>query len=128
DILLEGFRPDTLNDLGIGYEQLKEKFPRLIYCAISGYGATGVYKEHAGHDANYIARSGLLALNGVKDGAPVVPGFQVADIGGGTLTALSSILAALYAREKTGRGQFIDISMQDGAAQFLSLYMGEFVA
>jgi alpha-methylacyl-CoA racemase len=60
DILLEGFRPDTLNELGIGYEQLKEKFPRLIYCAISGYGATGRYKEHAGHDANYIARAGPL--------------------------------------------------------------------
>ena len=89
DILLEGFRPDTLNELGIGYEQLKEKFPRLIYCAISGYGATGHYKEHAGHDANYIARAGLLALNGVKGGPPIVPGFQVADIGGGTLTALA---------------------------------------
>lgn len=128
DILLEGFRPDTLNELGIGYEQLKEKFPRLIYCAISGYGATGHYKEHAGHDANYIARAGLLALNGVKGGPPVVPGFQVADIGGGTLTALSAILAALYAREKTGKGQFLDISMQDGSAPFLALYMGEYIA
>lgn len=128
DILLEGFRPDTLHDLGIGYEQLKEKFPRLIYCAISGYGATGHYKEHAGHDANYIARAGLLALNGVKGGAPVIPGFQVADIGGGTLTALAAILAALYAREKTGQGQFIDVSMQDGATPFLSLLLGDYIA
>jgi alpha-methylacyl-CoA racemase len=128
DILLEGFRPDTLNELGIGYEQLKEKFPRLIYCAISGYGATGHFKEHAGHDANYIARAGLLALNGVKGGPPIVPGFQVADIGGGTLTALAAILAALYAREKTGQGQFLDISMQDGATSFLSLYLGEYIA
>ena len=128
DILLEGFRPDTLNDLGIGYEQLKEKFPRLIYCAISGYGATGHYKEHAGHDANYIARAGLLALNGVKGGPPVLPGFQVADIAGGTLTALAAILAALYAREKTGKGQFIDVSMQDGATPFLSLLLGDYIA
>jgi len=128
DILLEGFRPDTLNELGIGYEQLKEKFPRLIYCAISGYGATGHYKEHAGHDANYIARAGLLALNGVKGGPPVVPGMQVADIAGGTLTALSGILAALYAREKTGRGQFVDVSMQDGAVPFLSLILGDYIA
>lgn len=128
DILLEGFRPDTLNELGIGYEQLKEKFPRLIYCAISGYGATGHYKEHAGHDANYIARSGLLSLNGVKGGPPVVPGFQVADIAGGTLTALAAILAALYAREKTGKGQFIDVSMQDGATPFLSLLLGDYIA
>ncbi len=128
DILLEGFRPDTLNELGIGYEQLKEKFPRLIYCAISGYGATGHYKEHAGHDANYIARAGLLALNGQKGGPPVVPGFQVADIAGGTLTALAAILAALYAREKTGKGQFIDVSMQDGATPFLSLLLGDYIA
>lgn len=128
DILLEGFRPDTLNELGIGYEQLKEKFPRLIYCAISGYGATGRYKEHAGHDANYIARAGLLALNGEKGGPPVVPGFQVADIAGGTLTALAGILAALYAREKTGKGQFVDVSMQDGAVPFLSLNLGEYIA
>ncbi len=128
DILLEGFRPDTLNELGIGYEQLKEKFPRLIYCAISGYGATGHYKEHAGHDANYIARSGLLALNGVKGGPPVVPGFQVADIAGGTLTALAAILAALYAGEKNGKGQFIDVSMQDGATPFLSLLLGDYIA
>ncbi|MCS6972471.1 MAG: CoA transferase [Turneriella sp.] len=128
DILLEGFRPDTLHELGIGYEQLKDKFPRLIYCAISGYGATGLYKDHAGHDANYIARAGLLALNGSKGGPPVIPGFQVADIAGGTLTALAAILAALYAREKTGRGQFIDISMQDGSLQFLSLSLGDFIA
>ncbi|MBL8033405.1 MAG: CoA transferase [Leptospiraceae bacterium] len=128
DILLEGFRPDTLNELGIGYEQLKEKFPRLIYCAISGYGATGHYKEHAGHDANYIARAGLLSLNGVKGGPPVVPGIQVADIAGGTLTALAGILAALYAREKTGRGQFVDVSMQDGAVPFLSLLLGDYIA
>lgn len=128
DILLEGFRPDTLNELGIGYEQLKEKFPRLIYCAISGYGATGRYKEHAGHDANYIARAGLLALNGAKNGPPVVPGFQVADIAGGTLTALAAILAALYAREKTGRGQFIDVSMQDGAVPLLALILGDYIA
>ncbi len=128
DILLEGFRPGTLEAMGIGYPQLKEKYPRLIYCAISGYGASGPYERLAGHDGNYIAYSGLLDITGHAGGAPVLPGFQVADIGGGTLIALSSILAALYAREKTGRGQFVDISMMDGAFSFLSLHAGEYMA
>ena len=128
DILLEGFRPDTLSAMGIGFEQLKERFPRLIYCAISGYGADGPYKNLAGHDGNYIAYSGLLGITGLPNGRPVLPGFQVADIGGGTLMALSGILAALYARERTGRGQFVDISMLDGAFSFLSLHAGEYVA
>ena len=128
DVLLEGFRPDTLSKMGIGYEQLKEKFPKLIYCAISGYGSNGPYKELAGHDGNYISYSGLLGITGQSGKEPVLPGFQVADIGGGTLPALTSILAALYAREKTGRGQFLDIGMIDGAFGFLSLHSGEFIA
>ena len=128
DILLEGFRPDTLNQMGIGYDQLKEKFPRLIYCAISGYGAGGPYEKLAGHDGNYISYSGLLGITGEAGGPPVLPGFQVADIGGGTLVALSSILAALFAREKTGKGQFLDVSMMDGAFSFLSLHAGEYLA
>ncbi len=127
DILLEGFRPGTLNKLGCGYEQLKEKFPRLIYCAISGYGATGPYVNLAGHDGNYISYSGLLGITGTTE-TPVLPGFQVADIGGGTQVALSSMLAALYAREKTGKGQFLDVSMMDGAFSFLSLHSGEYIA
>ena len=128
DILLEGFRPGTLEAMGIGYKQLKEKFPRLIYCAISGYGASGPYRDLAGHDGNYIAYSGLLDITGPPDAAPILPGFQVADIGGGTLTALSSILAALYFREKSGKGQFLDISMLDGAFSFLSLHAGDYLA
>lgn len=127
DILLEGFRPGAMAKMGLGYDDLKEKFPRLIYCAISGYGATGPYVPLAGHDANYIAYSGLLGINGTEE-MPILPGFQVADIGGGTLLALSGILAALYAREKTGKGQFVDIGMMDGAFQFLSLYAGDYFA
>ena len=128
DILLEGFRPGTMSELEIGWPQLQKKFPRLIYCAISGYGATGPDKDMAGHDGNFAARAGLLGLNGPKNAAPVIPGFQVADIGGGTLVALSGILAALYAREKTGIGQFVDISMMDGAMAFLHLYAAEYIA
>lgn len=128
DILLEGFRPDALSEMGIGYEQLKERFPRLIYCAISGYGASGPYTRLAGHDGNYIGYAGLLDITGPADGPPELPGFQVADIGGGALIALSGILAAVYARQKSGRGQFVDVSMLDGAFSFLSLHAGEFLA
>lgn len=115
DILLEGFRPEAMAKVGLDYESLKDEFPRLIYCSISGYGKTGPYKDYAGHDGNYISYSGLLGVTGDEKARPVLPGFQAADIAGGTLTALSGILAALYEREKTGRGQAIDVSMTDGA-------------
>jgi crotonobetainyl-CoA:carnitine CoA-transferase CaiB-like acyl-CoA transferase len=125
DILLEGFRPDGMDKMGIGYDVLKEKFPRLIYCGISGYGISGKYTDFAGHDSNYLALAGLLHQSGTK---PSLGGYQLADVGGGTLTALSAILAALYSREKTGKGQRIDISMMEGSLQFLSLYAGIFSA
>ncbi|MBE7411869.1 MAG: CoA transferase [Leptospiraceae bacterium] len=128
DILLEGFRPSTLDEMGIGYDTLKEKFPRLIYCGISGYGISGPYKDLAGHDGNYLSLSGLLDQMGTKDSPPSLAGFQVADIGGGTLIALSGILAALYSREKTGKGQRIDVSMMEGSLQFLSLYAGGYIS
>lgn len=125
DILLEGFRPDGMDKMGIGYDVLKEKFPKLIYCGISGYGIEGKYVDFAGHDSNYLALAGLLHQSG-KD--PQLGGYQLADVGGGTLTALSAILAALYHREKTGKGQRIDISMMEGSLQFLSLYAGIYSA
>ncbi len=125
DILLEGFRPDGMDKMGIGYDTLKEKFPKLIYCGISGYGISGKYTDFAGHDSNYLAFAGLLHQSGVP---PRIPGYQLADVGGGTLTALSAILAALYHREKTGKGQRIDISMMESSLQFLSLYAGIYSA
>ncbi|MDF3820422.1 CaiB/BaiF CoA-transferase family protein [Leptospira sp. 96542] len=121
DILLEGFRPDGMDKMGLGYDVLKEKFPKLIYCGISGYGRTGKYVDYAGHDLNYLAISGVLD----QTGSPPRPaGFQLADVGGGTLTAVIAILAALYHREKTGQGQRIDVSMTDASLQFISLYGG----
>ncbi|MCB1160215.1 MAG: CoA transferase, partial [Leptospiraceae bacterium] len=128
DVLLEGFRPGALAGMGLPYEELQKKFPRLIYCAISGYGDSGPYRDFAGHDANYLALSGLLDLKGEKDGAPSLLGFQLADIGGGSLIALSSILAALYYREKTGRGQKIDVSMMEASLQYQSLYLGIYLS
>ncbi|MCE9501759.1 MAG: CoA transferase [Leptospira sp.] len=128
DILLEGFRPNALDEMGIGYDVLKLKFPRLIYCGISGYGATGPYRDLAGHDGNYLALTGVMDQLGLKDSPPALAGIQIADIGGGTLTALVSILAALYSREKTGKGQKLDISMMESSLQFLSLYAGIYLS
>jgi crotonobetainyl-CoA:carnitine CoA-transferase CaiB-like acyl-CoA transferase len=123
DILLEGFRPGAMDEMGLGYDELSKKFPKLIYCGISGYGREGVHKDYAGHDGNYLALSGILELSGSID-SPNLPGFQLADIGGGSLTALSGILAALYGREKTGKGVCVDVSMMESSLQFLSLYIG----
>lgn len=127
DVLLEGFRPGTLDEMGIGYDELKKDFPRLIYCGISGYGETGVLRDFAGHDGNYLALSGVLEQIGGVD-SPTLLGAQIADIGGGSLTALASILAALYQREKTGKGQKLDISMMESSLQFLSLYAGIYLS
>ena len=128
DILIEGFRPGAMAKMGLGYETLEKKFPRLIYCSISGYGAEGPSSVRAGHDGNFMAEAGLLEMLKDSQGFPVLPGFQLADIGGGTLVGLSSILAALYAREKIGKGQHLDIAMMDGTFSFLSFYIGEYFA
>ncbi len=127
DILLEGFRPGTLDEMGYGYEVLKEKFPRLIYCGISGYGEEGSLRDFAGHDGNYLALSGVLEQMGSID-SPSMAGAQFADIGGGSLMALNSILLALYQREKTKLGQKIIISMMESSLQFLTLYAGLYVS
>lgn len=125
DILIESARPGTLAQRELGFEHLREKFPRLIYCHLSGYGYDGPYSDHMGHDATFIAYAGLLGLSGPANGAPVLPGFQAGDIAGGTQVALISILAALQARHATGRGQFLDIGMLDGAFSLLALVHGE---
>ncbi|MEL7115849.1 MAG: CoA transferase [Pseudomonadota bacterium] len=113
DILLEQFRPGVMDRLGLGYQALSERFPRLIYCSISGYGQTGPKAQAAGHDLNYIAQTGLLSLSMGPVSEPVVPPALIADIAGGTYPAVINILLALEARRKTGRGCHIDVSMTD---------------
>lgn len=127
DVVLESFRPGVMDRLGIGYEVLSKGNPRLIYCAITGYGQEGERAHRAGHDINYLAISGVLSYCG-KDGEPVLPGVQIGDIGGGSLLAAFSIAMALYMREKTGRGDFIDVSMTDGLLLFHALRWGKFLA
>ncbi len=124
DVLVESFRPGVLERLGLGPERLKRDFPSLVCCSISGFGQSGPMAKEAGHDITYLARAGVLATVGTKDGALVTPGFQLADIAGGSLYAVSAILAALLARHRTGQGAHLDISMTDGALSFLIPTLG----
>ncbi|MBX3056106.1 MAG: CoA transferase [Anaerolineae bacterium] len=113
DIVLEQFRPGVMDRLGIGYEALRAINPGLIYCAVTGYGQTGPYRDRAGHDNNYLALAGVMSHSGRQEGGPPPLGVQVADIGGGAMGAVVGILTAVIHRHHTGEGQFIDISMFD---------------
>lgn len=119
DIVVESFRPGVMKRLGLDYETLKKVNPRLIYCAITGYGQTGPLRDKAGHDLNFISYAGLLDLMGEKGSRPIIPSAHIGDIGGGSYPALVGILLALFARTSTGRGQFIDISMLDNTLSWM---------
>lgn len=121
DVLLEGFRPGVVARLGVDYETLCARNPGLVYCAITGYGQSGPKRAEAGHDVNYLSCAGVLDLIGERGRPPVIPGVQIADIMGGAMQAAIGILLALYARERTGKGQYIDISMTDGIVGLLTL-------
>ena len=121
DILLEGFRPGVVNRLGIDYDTIRNVNPKIIYCSITGYGQTGPYRNRAGHDVNFLGYSGVLDLMGEPDRPPSIPGVQIADIAGGGMNAAIGVLLALLARDKTGKGQYIDISMTDGMVSLLPL-------
>lgn len=126
DVVLESFRPGVMDRLGVGYETLKKINPGLIYCALSGYGQDGPYKFVPGHDCNYLAIAGVLGMQGERGGPPILSGVQIADVSGGGQNSIQGILLALLARTKTGRGQFVDISMLDGAVAFLAQHAGNF--
>jgi crotonobetainyl-CoA:carnitine CoA-transferase CaiB-like acyl-CoA transferase len=115
DVVLEGFRPGVTARLGIDWEMLRAQNPRLVYCAVTGYGQDGPYRDKVGHDVNYLGYAGVLEYIGEAGRAPVIPGVQIADIGAGSLMAAVGILSALVARERTGRGQLVDVAMLDGA-------------
>lgn len=113
DVVLEQFRPGVMDRLGLGYERLREMNPRIVYCALTGYGQSGPRAQVAAHDLNYVAESGMLALAAGADGAPVLPSVLVADIAGGTYPAVINILLALRERDRTGVGCKLDIAMAD---------------
>ena len=121
DVLMEGFRPGVTQRLGIDYETVKKVNPRIIYCSITGYGQDGPYRDVAGHDVNYLSFSGILDMIGEKDRTPCIPGIQIADLAGGGMNAAIGILLAIVARERTDKGQYIDISMTDGMVGLLSI-------
>jgi len=114
DIVIEQFRPGAMGCLGLSYEILSGINPGLIYCSITGYGQTGPMRDRAGHDINYLALSGVMSYSGTKDGGPSLMGIQVADVGSGSNNAAIGLLAAIVHRMKTGKGQYIDVSMTDG--------------
>jgi crotonobetainyl-CoA:carnitine CoA-transferase CaiB-like acyl-CoA transferase len=115
DIVLEQFRPGVMARLGLGYEALRAINPKLIYVSITGYGQTGPYKDRAGHDINYLALAGVASYTGRADSGPLPLGIQAADVAGGSLHGVIGLLAAVIARQQTGQGQHLDVSMTDCA-------------
>jgi crotonobetainyl-CoA:carnitine CoA-transferase CaiB-like acyl-CoA transferase len=128
DVILEQFRPGVMERLGLGYPAVAKLNPRIIFCSITGYGREGARTMTAGHDLNYIAETGLLALCAGADGAPVIPPALIADIAGGTYPAVINILLALRERERTGRGCQFDIAMADNLFAFMYWAIGEGLA
>jgi crotonobetainyl-CoA:carnitine CoA-transferase CaiB-like acyl-CoA transferase len=120
DVLVEGFRPGVMERLGLGAGALLAANPRLVYCSLSGYGQRGPMAARAGHDINYAARGGLLDQVRDGNGGVVVPGAQIADMAGG-LIATTAILAALFERERSGRGRHLDVSLQGGILALMTM-------
>jgi len=118
DVLIEQFRPGVMAKFGLDYETLKKIKPDIIYCSITGYGQDSPLSGKAGHDINYLARSGLMSYSGKKNGGPSLMGMQIADVASGSYNSIIGILAAVVYRKETGKGQYIDISMTDGAIAF----------
>jgi alpha-methylacyl-CoA racemase len=124
DVVLEGFRPGVMERLGLGPQALQDRNPRLVYGRMTGFGQTGPLSQAAGHDLNYIALTGALNAIGPAGGKPVPPLNLVGDYGGGALYLVFGVMAALYERQHSGRGQVVDAAMVDGAASLSSIFYG----
>ena len=118
DVLIEQFRPGVMGRLGLDFATLAKRNPKLIYCSITGYGQTGEFAQRAGHDLNYLAETGLLALNPGPPENPQLPPLLAADIAGGAYPAVINILLALAARQRTGEGAHLDVAMTDNLFPF----------
>ena len=129
DVIIESFRPGVVDRLGIGYDAVSNRNPRIVFCSTSGFGQTGPRSGWAGHDVNYLGVSGFLDCTGRQaDGRPALPGATVADIAAGGMQAAMAVMAALLRRERTGEGEHLDVSIADGSFALMSLYVDEYLA
>lgn len=129
DVVIESFRPGVVDRLGIGWEAVSAVNPRIVYCSTSGYGQDGPRSTWAGHDLNYLAVGGYLHCTQPRaDGGPPIPGATVADAAAGGMQAVMAVLAALVARDRTGEGTYLDVSIADGVVALMSLYVDEYLA
>lgn len=129
DVIIESFRPGVVDRLGVGFDAVSARNPRIVYCSTSGFGQHGPRSTWAGHDINYLGVAGYLDCSGrQEDGRPALPGATVADIAAGGMQAAMAVLAALLRRERTGVGELLDVSIADGAFALMSLYVDEYLA
>ena len=129
DVVIESFRPGVMARLGVGYEAVRARNPRIVYCSTSGYGQEGPYAQWAGHDINYLSMSGFLDCTTPRaDGGPPLPGATMADIAAGGMQAAIAILAAIVKRDRSGEGEYLDVSVADGALWCMSLWIDEHLA
>lgn len=124
DVLIESFRPGVMDKLGCSYETLKAINPKLVYASLTGYGHTGPYRLRPGHDMNYCGYAGVLDQIGPAGGAPILPGFQIADLAGGALTCAVGLLAAVLGARASGQGCFVDAAMLDGTLALQTFTLG----
>lgn len=127
DVIVEGFRPGVVSRMKVDYQIIEKINPRIIYCSMSGYGQDGPYRDLAGHDVNYISFAGALDIIGLADGPPVIPMNFLADWAGAGLHAVIGILLAVVAREKTGRGQYIDISYMESVMSLMTVFFHDYL-
>jgi len=126
DVFIESANPGMMESLGLDYKEVKKINERIVYCSLTGFGQEGPYRKRPAHDLDFLALSGVLDLIGTEGGPPAMPAVQVAGTGAGLMAALG-ILAALMGREKTGRGQYLDIAVLDSLTPFLGLVMSQFM-
>jgi alpha-methylacyl-CoA racemase len=129
DVVIESFRPGVVDRLGIGYDVVKSRNPRIVYCSTTGYGQDGPHAQWAGHDLNYLAIGGFLDCSSRgPDGRPPIPGATVADSAGGGMHAVMAILAALVQRATTDEGAYLDVAVADGVVALMALAVDEYLA
>lgn len=124
DVLVEQFRPNAMKSFKLSFEEVKKMNPNIVYISVTGYGQSGIYKDKAGHDLNYLATSGLLDLNRDEQGKPVIPGFQVADIAGGSYMLVAACTTGLLAQKLQQKAQYIDLSLLDSTLPLGAIAQG----